>query len=334
MKTLTIPGIFPTEYLLILEERNIHLTDVLKELKLTTSLEMLRQQDISFDVMAKLMQAIWERSQNDTTIGIEAGLRISLSAFGTYGQAVLSSEDLTTALNFILDFWPLIGRGIDIQRLNTDEHVILRFQHSTQCEQYLKDWMTESAIFSFWRALISIFPEEKQNITVCLNTADKKFTDCAIPTRFQFNAGTNSIKFPKRLLNFKIPFKSQSSFQAAKAQCINQLKRVQNQNTMTAKVLNILGYQQYGYPTLKNAAVLLSTSQRTLRRHLDEEGTKYSCLLQQVKISDACHILTTTSMRVEKIAELLGYQEEANFCRAFKKWTKVTPSYYRKNNST
>ncbi|MDC1143818.1 AraC family transcriptional regulator [Porticoccaceae bacterium] len=36
---------------------------------------------------------------------------------------------------------------------------------------------------------------------------------------------------------------------------------------------------------------------------------------------------------MNEISFLLGYSEETNFARAFKRWTGMSPSQYRNNNS-
>ena len=46
---------------------------------------------------------------------------------------------------------------------------------------------------------------------------------------------------------------------------------------------------------------------------------------------DATHLLTYSALRIEDIAMRLGYQNTANFTRAFRKWMGCTPSIWRVN---
>ena len=71
---------------------------------------------------------------------------------------------------------------------------------------------------------------------------------------------------------------------------------------------------------------------RTLHRHLKSEGTSYRQILENVSHTIASQQLTNTSITVEEISLLLGYIDVANFRRAFKRWTGMTPSDYRTNN--
>ncbi|MEK9764879.1 MAG: AraC family transcriptional regulator [Thalassolituus sp.] len=73
-----------------------------------------------------------------------------------------------------------------------------------------------------------------------------------------------------------------------------------------------------------------STSERSFRRQLKEEGATYQQLLDTVRSDKACRLLDTTEESVENIAGKLGYTEAAAFIRAFKKWHGMTPAQYRK----
>lgn len=74
----------------------------------------------------------------------------------------------------------------------------------------------------------------------------------------------------------------------------------------------------------------LGVSKRTLQRKLGDEGTTYQKQLNHVRELLAKRYLTTTSMRTDEIAFMLGYVELNSFLRAFSSWTGSTPSEYRK----
>lgn len=56
--------------------------------------------------------------------------------------------------------------------------------------------------------------------------------------------------------------------------------------------------------------------------------------LIQMRIEHAKYILTTTDLTLEQIAEICGYSNEVHFYRQFKQITGLTPSKYRKKEST
>ena len=84
------------------------------------------------------------------------------------------------------------------------------------------------------------------------------------------------------------------------------------------------------FPKLDTVARLLCLGARTLRRRLQELGTGYQQILDEVRRELAIEYLRTTSLTVQEIAELLGYSEVTNFRRAFLRWVEVSPCQYRK----
>ena len=69
---------------------------------------------------------------------------------------------------------------------------------------------------------------------------------------------------------------------------------------------------------------------RTLDRQLQRHGVLYSDLLESVKQDVAQQLLRDTSMQVHQVAESLHFSSAANFATAFRRWTGMTPSEYRR----
>lgn len=77
-------------------------------------------------------------------------------------------------------------------------------------------------------------------------------------------------------------------------------------------------------------AAAFGLSERTLRRHLDEEGTNFRELLDRVR-QDFWRIYHAEGTRsLGEIAELLGYSELSALSRAYKRWYGVAPSNDRR----
>ena len=91
------------------------------------------------------------------------------------------------------------------------------------------------------------------------------------------------------------------------------------------RVKKEIGFRAGGFPTLEQVARQLNMTARTLL----EEGTSYSALLDSARLRDAIFLLENQKIGIVQVAEYLGYNDAANFTRAFRKWTGVTPSTYR-----
>lgn len=84
--------------------------------------------------------------------------------------------------------------------------------------------------------------------------------------------------------------------------------------------------------SMQSIASLLGMHRRTLDRRLKEHGTQYGDLLDSVQCDAACQLLRDTELQVRQVAESLHYSNTANFSTAFRRWTGLTPSAYRKQS--
>jgi AraC-like DNA-binding protein len=70
-------------------------------------------------------------------------------------------------------------------------------------------------------------------------------------------------------------------------------------------------------------------SRRCLQRYLAEEGHSFSALLQQTRLEMAVEMIGS-GRRTTDIGLELGYADTANFIRAFRSWTGVSPRGFRR----
>ncbi len=73
----------------------------------------------------------------------------------------------------------------------------------------------------------------------------------------------------------------------------------------------------------------LHLSQRTLQRHLAEEGQSYAGILEAVR-RELSEDYLRRRMSIAEVSFLLGYGEPATFHRAFKRWWGMSPESFRR----
>jgi AraC-like DNA-binding protein len=83
------------------------------------------------------------------------------------------------------------------------------------------------------------------------------------------------------------------------------------------------------YPNIGHAAALTGVSVSTLQRRLRESGITYSELVETERLRLSIELLAQEDIKICDVASELGYTEPANFMRAFRKWTGLTPSQFR-----
>jgi AraC-like DNA-binding protein len=86
-----------------------------------------------------------------------------------------------------------------------------------------------------------------------------------------------------------------------------------------------------GQGSMDEVAAALGVHRRTLDRHLGKHGVSYGKLLESVKEDVARQLLRDTDMQVQQVAESLHFSSAANFATAFRRWTGVTPSEFRRS---
>ncbi len=80
---------------------------------------------------------------------------------------------------------------------------------------------------------------------------------------------------------------------------------------------------------IESVARGLRVSVRTLQRRLDDEGARFSEILDGVRDALARRWLLDETRTIADVAEALAFADLASFGRAFKRWTGTTPAAYR-----
>ncbi len=77
-------------------------------------------------------------------------------------------------------------------------------------------------------------------------------------------------------------------------------------------------------------ASAMKMSGRTLQRRLEDEGVRFSVVLDDVRERLAKKLLGDGTVPLAEIAYRLGFSDLATFSRAFKRWTGIPPGAYRR----
>ena len=72
-------------------------------------------------------------------------------------------------------------------------------------------------------------------------------------------------------------------------------------------------------------------SRRTLVRRLEQEGTHFKAVLDDLRSGLARRYLALDRIGVSEVAALLGFSDAPAFTRAFRRWAGQSPSDYRRS---
>lgn len=87
-----------------------------------------------------------------------------------------------------------------------------------------------------------------------------------------------------------------------------------------------------GKMTIVPVARALGMSRRTLNRRLAESGLTFAALLQSVRFATARQLLVESATPLAEIATAVGYGEASVFSNAFRSWSGVSPSEWRRQH--
>ena len=89
-----------------------------------------------------------------------------------------------------------------------------------------------------------------------------------------------------------------------------------------------------GDGSMASVARAVGQSTRTLQRNLRAEGAGFSELVDEVRAGEARRYVVEGKLSYGEIAFRLGFSQQSAFFRAFKRWTRTTPSEMRAHFAT
>lgn len=100
---------------------------------------------------------------------------------------------------------------------------------------------------------------------------------------------------------------------------------------VAGNVLSVL-QERVGCNTLgiKDVATSMDVSKRTLQRHLKAQMVSYAGLRDRVRFNRAIDCLLIDNMSIEATSKFLDFSDRTSFTNAFKRWSKLSPSVFRK----
>jgi AraC-like DNA-binding protein len=151
--------------------------------------------------------------------------------------------------------------------------------------------------------------------------------DFLVHTPIQFHQPSNAIRFPQALLSKPLIHQTRLSLSGITEAAFQQTASPTSFPDSLSQLIRCLLPE--GYPNITIAADAAGMSVRTFQRRLEDNHLSYSDLIDQIRFERAIELMQDTSMKLIDVAYELGYAEPANFTKAFKRWTGVSPRKFR-----
>jgi len=150
-------------------------------------------------------------------------------------------------------------------------------------------------------------------------------------TRIEAAAAANQLVIASRFLDRPLPQANAVTAAMAERLCRQRLEQQTRGLRTGALSSRYRALAAEAPPTsLRAFAELANVSERTLKRRLNAEGTSFRTLSADGRRAMAEALLADDALSIGEIAERLGFRDLSSFSQAFKRWTGVAPSAFRR----
>ncbi|MFW6067217.1 MAG: AraC family transcriptional regulator ligand-binding domain-containing protein [Myxococcota bacterium] len=278
------------------------------------------------DALAEALQAPW--------LGLELAEGLPRGVFGVQEFAVRNAPTLGEAASRLVRYQRLTNDAIVWAAGKREGECHVGFHVPGQPEglgSHLNVFLLATAL-DFVRQLAEerVEPSKIRLAHARTGMAQDPWTARMGPAPVAHGAGLNELVFPSELWHRPIP-RADAALLPVLDQYATRLVPVEDPGqSWPARVRDHLRRQlSGGAPTLQECAAALRTTPRSLQRWLDEEGTSYRALVDELRANEGRRMVAGTDLPIDEITFLLGYSNRRAFVRAFRRWTGETPGRYR-----
>jgi AraC-like DNA-binding protein len=267
--------------------------------------------------------------------GLAVGRQYHATTFGLLGFALISSPTLRDAVNVALRYLDLsFIFGIPRPSL-VDGQVRLELDDSTLPADVAR-FLVERDLAGIHTVFDELLPQGIPVTGVDFRFPEPSDVDAYVDVFGvlpRFDRPANVAFYDASYLDRRLPQANPQTVALCEAQCRALVSRRRARAGIAGEVRDVLarvGRIDAGMPAVARE---LNMSTRTLRRKLDEAGTSFRVLLDEVRATLAEELLTSGALSIEDIATRLGYAEASSFIHAFKRWKGVTPTAFGRDRA-
>jgi AraC-like DNA-binding protein len=263
-------------------------------------------------------------------LAIILGLQERVSAHGFLGFAAMTSATLREAIQLAVQFAPTRSNAITL-RLETKPPVAAIVVEERVALGRARDVVILGLMVGLWRIGESITGRELVG-HVEYSLAQPEYFDrfaAFAKGRVRFAQPADRLVFDMHWLDAPLVMADPGAMRLAREQCERELATITEQRSFVARVrARMFTHGPEPILSLDGLASEFALSTRTFKRKLEEHGTSYSKLLEELRRSRATELLRS-ELSIAEIAQRLGYSDPANFTRAFRRWTGQSPRAFR-----
>jgi len=329
-----LPVFFPGVLFRMMETKNVSIKKLLVNTHLMPDSFADENLRISFREYEQFIRNSISET-GDINLGWRFGENINVTSLGLLGYAALSCSTYEAAMEAIIQYFKIRSPLFELSLLRTANEsgeAALQIDESLDFGD-LRYFLLSSALSGSAHLFVQFSSQEvaiKRAEMSCPKPDGCDKTLEKLSYQVEFDAPFNRLIFQSDLLNTPLPTADPMTEKSVKEICKQLLSRIESQSGLVHQLRIYLLEHTHAFPNLEAAAAHFCVSPRTFRRELEKSGTTYQGVLDQVRETIAIELLRTTRKTINDIGIELGFEDQSNFGRAFKRWTGKSPSEYRR----
>ena len=266
-------------------------------------------------------------------IGLQLGAQISCGCYGLYGCVLLSKKTLDDALKFSISYHSLVTRTTRLYLQSINETNTLY-----GCEDILEQPELKRFNLEFQIATnLTLIRESLDDSNLSPKTIYFEFSepgDSALYSKMFncpliFDHHFTGIELTAEQVQLCLSKQNDLAVPLLMKTCDEELHNILSANSVLQQIYEWVCQHIHGDLSLNQLSEQMCMTPRTLRRRLAEYDTSFNEVCAEVKCRFAKNYLVKTKLSIDDIAASLGFKDPANFRRAFKGWTNLTPTQFR-----
>jgi AraC-like DNA-binding protein len=263
------------------------------------------------------------------------GLRFHVSTYGMYGFAILSSTDFRRTMAFAVEYHQLAAPLVDVQFLEQGKDAAWTMaplpypQVDAQLYKFIVELQAGVHVSLHRDVMGQSFSPSELHFTFGRPRGAKK-DDAIFDCPVRYGQPENKLVFDAACLNGTPNLGNEVTFSEVSALCDRLLRELELNTGLAGRVRQIFLACMSQPTSFDLIAGRLKMSPRTLRRKLEQEGTSFRELIDELRAHAAIKYVRDTDLTIEDIAFALGFSDAAAFRHAFRRWTKSAPHEYRR----
>jgi len=279
------------------------------------------------------IQKLWRlaaEATQDPLLGLRAGSMVRPGTFHALGLGIVSSTSVLAALKRIERYSGIVSTNGRFALLEDDGFLTLEARPTLVSVQPADAWV-DATLVATCRMLTICAGSAATPVKVRLKQGSPEYANAyrkAFNCPVEFHAERVSLVFDAQLAAQRVH--SGNAELAAEADHIaNRYLETLAPASVAARVRGLLVKAMLAGEVDQDAvARALNQSPSTLQRRLRKEGTSYQTLLDSTRRELALHYLREGEHSIADVAFMLGFADQSNFTRAFRRWTGKTPRQY------